>query len=154
MRQHTFLLSEGYWKASGTFRDEHGKEYPVSGETIIRHLDGKWVKKGVMRVVADRPINFHNDYEIEPLQDGAQQTNWTSHNPGLGPLTGTFAIDGDQLVSDYQTADQQYKGNERFIYQDDDLYQVEGALYKGGKKVSSWTVALQRQPHAASATKH
>jgi hypothetical protein len=154
MRQHTFLLSEGYWKASGTFRDEHGKEYPVSGETVIRHLDDKWVNKGVMRVVADRPVNFHNDYEIMPMQDGAQQTHWTSHNPGLGPLSGTFTIDGDQLVSEYQSADQRYKGNERFAYQDDDLYQVEGTLYKDGEQVSSWSVMLQRQPHAISATKH
>ncbi|MGD8641558.1 MAG: hypothetical protein PVG89_13080 [Gammaproteobacteria bacterium] len=153
MTQHTFLLSEGYWKASGTFRDENNKEYPVTGETIIKHLDNKWINKGVMRVVADRPVNFHNDYEIEPLQAGTQQTQWMSHNPGLGQLYGTFTIDGDELISEYRSAQNSYRGTERFNYQSDDEYQVEGVLYKGDEKVSSWKVILQRQ-HQAESSRH
>ena len=152
MIQHTFLLAEGYWKASGTFRDESNNEYPVNGETIIKHLDNRWVNQGVMRVVADRPVNFHNEYEIEPLQMDALQTRWISHNPGLGQLYGTFKIDGKELISQYQSAQNNYRGDERFAYQNDDEYKVEGVLYKGKKKISSWSVVLKRQPHAVSST--
>ncbi len=153
MSKHTFLLSEGYWKASGTFRDEQGVEYPVSGETIIKHLDTKWVNKGVMRVLSERSVNFTNEYEIEPFALDSKEAHWISHNPALGHLHGTFRITDNELVSEYQSAQNNYRGNERFTYQNDDEYTVEGVLYKGKKKVSSWSVVMQRQ-RAATSNKH
>ena len=99
MSKHTFLLSEGYWKASGTFRDEQNNEYPINGETLIKHLDVKWVNKGVMRVFAKRSINITSEYEIEPLLPGNKETRWVSENPSLGTLLGTFTVSGDELVS-------------------------------------------------------
>jgi hypothetical protein len=154
MSKHTFLLSEGYWKASGTFRDEQNVQYPVSGETIIKHLDAKWVNKGVMRVLGERSVNFTNEYEIEPLAPGSDETQWISHNPSLGHLHGTFRIKEKELRSDYQSAQNNYRGSEVFTYQNDDQYTVEGVLYKGRKKISSWSVVLERQHSAVSNTRH
>ena len=154
MSKHTFLLSEGYWKATGKFWDDQNNEYPVNGETIIKHLESKWINKGVMRVYADRSINFTNEYEIEPLQPGKQQTQWISHNPSMGHLHGTFKIEDDEVVSEYKSAKDNYRGSERFTYQSDDEYKVEGVLTKGKKKVSSWSVVLQRQHTATSKSKH
>jgi hypothetical protein len=154
MSKHTFLLSEGYWKASGTFRDEQDVEYPVSGETIIKHLDDKWVNKGVMRLLAERSVNFTNEYEIEPLAPGDNETHWISHNPSLGHLHGTFHIKDGELLSEYKSAQNGYRGSERFIYQNDDEYAVEGALYKGKKRISSWSVVLQRQHSAVLNSRH
>jgi hypothetical protein len=154
MSKHTFLLSEGYWKATGKFWDDQNNEYPVNGETIIKHLDSKWINKGVMRVYTDRSINFTNEYEIEPLLPGKRQTKWISHNPSMGHLHGTFKIENDEVVSEYKSAKDNYRGSERFTYQSDDEYKVEGVLTKGKKKVSSWSVILQRQRTAASKNKH
>ena len=154
MSKHTFLLSEGYWKASGKFWDDQNNEYPVNGETLIKHLDVKWVNKGVMRVFAERSINFTNEYEIEPIQPGKQETHWVSQNPSLGTLHGTFIVADDELVSEYRSEKNNYRGSERFQYLNDDEYQVEGELYKGKKKVSSWSVVLQRQHHAQAGIRH
>ncbi|WP_455209392.1 hypothetical protein [Kaarinaea lacus] len=154
MSKHTFLLSEGYWKATGTFQDDQKIEYSVNGETIIKHLADKWVNKGVMRILAGRSINFTNEYEIEPLLPGAVETQWISHNGALGHLQGTFRIKGDELLSEYRSEQDNYRGSERFTYQSDDQYTVEGVLYKGRKKISSWSVVLQRQHSAASSTQH
>jgi hypothetical protein len=154
MSKHTFLLSEGYWKATGKYWDDRDNEYPVNGETIIKHLESKWINKGVMRVYADRSINFTNEYEIEPLKPGKKLTQWISHNPAMGDLNGTFKIEGNDVVSEYQSAKDNYRGSERFTYKNDDEYKVEGELIKGDKKISSWVVVLQRQPTATSNNKH
>ena len=154
MSKHTFLLSEGYWKASGKFWDEKNNEYPINGETLIKHLDVKWVNKGVMRVFAERSINFTNEYEIEPFPPGKNVTQWISENPSLGTLHGTFKVNEEDLVSEYKSTKNNYRGSERFQYLNDDQYQVEGELYKGKKKVSSWSVVLQRQHHAHNNTHH
>jgi len=92
MDRHTFLLSEGYWKATGTFQDDQGAEYPLNGETVIKHLGDRWVNKGVTRILAERSVNFNNDYDIEPLAPGAMETHWSSQNPALGPLYGTTGL--------------------------------------------------------------
>lgn len=154
MTKHTFLLTEGYWKASGKYWDDRQNEYPVNGQTIIKHFDSKWINKGVMCVYASRSINFTNEYEIEPLQDGNDTLKWISHNPSMGHMFGTFTITDNELVSEYQSEKEQYRGSERFVYQDDNRYKVEGKLYKGGDIISSWSVTLERQPYATSATHH
>ena len=107
-----------------------------------------------MRVYADRSINFSNEYEIEPLQPGKQKTKWISHSAAMGHMHGTFKISDDQLVSEYKSAKNNYRGCERFTYQNDDQYKVEGELIKGGKTVSTWSVVLQRQRSAVSGSKH
>lgn len=154
MSKHTFLLCEGYWKATGKFWDDKNNEYPVNGETLIRHLGAKWVNKGVMRIFAERSINFTNEYEIEPLASGKQETNWISNNSSIGHLHGTFKVEDDALISEYQSAKGGYRGSERFVYKTDNQYQVDGELFKGKSKISSWSVVLERQHQASSATHH
>jgi len=154
MTKHTFLLSEGYWKASGKYWDDQNHEYPVTGQSIIKHLDSKWINKGVMCVYASRSVNISNEYEIEPLQKGSNTLNWISTNPTMGHVVGRFTIKGKELVSEYQSQQKKYRGSERFVYQNDDQYKVTGKLYKDNKVISSWEVTLNRQPLAGSATRH
>ena len=152
--KHTFLLTEGYWKASGKYWDDQNNEYPVSGQSIIKHFDTKWINKGVMCVYASRSINFTNEYEIEPLRKGSNTLNWISANPALGHITGSFTILDKELVSEYQSEKNKYRGSERFVYQNDNQYRVEGKLYKGDDIISSWEVILERQLPAGSSVRH
>jgi hypothetical protein len=154
MAKHTFLLKEGYWKASGKYRDDRDNEYPVSGQSIVKHLASKWINKGVMCVYADRSINFTNEYEIEPLQSGKKTLDWISHNAAMGHIYGSFTVKDKEIVSEYQSEKNKYKGTERFVYKSDNKYVVEGKLLKGGEIVSTWTVTLERQSAAMSAKHH
>jgi len=154
MTKHTFLLAEGYWKATGKYRDDRENEYPVSGQSIVKHLERKWINKGVMCVYATRSINITNEYEIEPLQPGNNTLNWISHNATMGHIYGSFTIHDKELISEYQSEKNQYRGNERFVYKNDNKYIVEGELLKDGEIVSAWKVTLERQPTATSSKRH
>ena len=71
----------------------------------------------------------------------------------MGHIYGSFTIHGKELISEYQSEKNQYRGNERFVYKNDNKYIVEGELLKDGELVSSWKVTLERQPTGTS-TKH
>src|SRR5260221_8712174 len=96
---HSFLFRPGSWRAEGEYRDASGQAAPVSGETSIRHEEGKWRFEGVLRVRGNRPALQHNRYEIEPMTPGARSTHWTSSNPVLGTLRGRFVLAGDAILS-------------------------------------------------------
>ncbi|HEY5604094.1 MAG TPA: hypothetical protein VIM41_13390 [Gammaproteobacteria bacterium] len=74
--------------------------------------------------------------------------------PRLGAFVWHYRIEDNELVSEYRSAQNNYRGSERFTYLDDDYYTVEGVLYKGRKKVSSWSVVLRRQHGAKSRNRH
>jgi len=154
MSKHTFLLAEGYWKASGKYWDDKNNEYPVTGQSIIKHLDSKWINKGVMCVYASRSINITNEYEIEPLKKGSNTLNWISSNAAMGHVVGQFTIKDQELLSEYRSQQNQYRGRERFVYQNENQYKVTGKLYQGNKVVSSWEVTLMRQTAVGSTTRH
>jgi hypothetical protein len=141
---HTFLLKEGNWYASGMLWDEHEIEVPIAGHSFIEHREGKWFNHSMMRLLADPPIELKSEYEIEPVPEGKASTVWKSFNPSLGMMAGTFSVVGDSILSSYRSESGEYSGSEYFLMEDDSTYQVKGVLFKGTIKVSSWEAMLTK----------
>ena len=138
-------MKPGSWRAEGEYRDAAGRPAPVSGETTIRHEDGKWHFDGVLRVLGDRPALQHNRYEIVPLSDGARSTHWSSSNPVLGTLAGRFVLAGDAILSFYASPTGRYRGYECIQQRDERRYSVRGAMMDEDKVISSWALELTAQ---------
>jgi len=120
----------------------------VSGETTIRHAEGKWHFEGVLRVRGDRPALQHNRYEIEPFASGARSTHWSSANPVLGTLQGRFVLAGDAILSFYANATGRYRGYECLQQRDERRYSVRGAMMEEDKVVSTWALELTGEARA------
>lgn len=142
---HTFLMEEGKWYASGVLFDEHEVEVPVAGHAFIEHQHDKWLNHSMMRLLTEKPLEFTNEYEIEPIPEGKAWTSWTSFNPSLGRMTGTFVIVGDSILSTYRSETGEYSGSEYFLREDENTYQSVGTLFRGAVKVSSWEAILSRE---------
>lgn len=140
---HTFLFEEGCWKAEGFFRDAEGYTVLVMGETRIVHGEHRWVMDGFMEIEGDVPRRIENRYVIEPF-NGRDTARWSSENPALGPLRGTFTIVGDSILSGYSDEGGAYSGMEYLRLMDGDSYINRGALLGDGGLVSSWSVTLRR----------
>ncbi|MGC9373175.1 MAG: hypothetical protein ACP5DY_07615 [Thermovirgaceae bacterium] len=140
---HTFLFEEGRWKAEGFFRDARGHTVLATAETCILHSWDRWVMEGFIEIEGEVPRRIENRYLVEPF-DGRDITSWTSENPALGTLRGTFTIVGDSILSCYSDASGEYGGMEYLRFIDGDSYINRGALLKEGELVSSWSVTLRR----------
>lgn len=142
--KHTFFVQPGSWTASGRFLDEKEVEISIIGSAEIVHHEDTWVNRSTMRLLADPPVALANHYEIQPLGAGSSTTTWSSLNPSLGRVLGSFSLVGDSILSTYRSEDGAYSGAECFLQQDADTYRVWGVLFKGGTKLSSWEAVLQR----------
>jgi len=114
----------------------------VSGETSIRHEEGRWLFEGVLRVKGDRPALHHNRYDIEPFSAGARSTHWTSNNPAIGALRGRFVLAGDTILSFYASPTSRYRGFESLKQMDERRYAARGALLEEDKVLSTWALEL------------
>ena len=114
----------------------------MSGETTIRHEEGKWHFDGVLRVRGDRPALQHNRYEIIPLLEGARSTHWSSSNPVLGTLSGRFVLCGDAILSFYANPTGRFRGYECLQQRDERRYSVRGAVMEEDKVISTWALEL------------
>lgn len=145
---HTFLLEEGKWYASGELFDEHEMEVPIAGHAFIEHQEGTWLNHSMMRLLTDKPLEMISEYEIVPFPKDRNWTVWTSFNPSLGRMSGTFVIVGDSILSSYRSESGEYSGSEYFLKEDDNTYQSAGVLFHGDVKVSSWEAMLTREETA------
>lgn len=143
--EHTFLLKPGVWTARGHFITPDGAVAQAEGRTGISHEPEAWRLKGFMRVLLDDPIEFSNDYEIEPMEPGVLAAKWVSRNPDLGALRGNFAIAGDAIISVYRSDDGQHEGSETLLLLADGSYLSRGALFSGGELASTWAFILQME---------
>jgi hypothetical protein len=135
-------LKEGNWRAEGEYRDASGRAAPVSGETVIRHEEKRWLFEGVLRVKGDRPALHHNRYEIEPFSPGARSTHWSSTNPAIGALRGRFVLSGDAILSFYSSPTGKYRGFECLQQRDAGRYSARGTLLEEDKVISTWALEL------------
>jgi hypothetical protein len=142
---HSFLLRPGRWIADGTFFDGAGHESKAGGYAEIKHERLKWTNSGKMTVQGDSPMSFENTYEIRPFDSGSDTTHWSSLNPGVGRLLGTFTVIGDAIVSLFESEDRKFRGQETFIRLSDQAYRAIGTFFDGDRKVSSWSVTLRQQ---------
>ena len=141
---HTFFVQEGSWTASGRFFDEQESEIPLVGSAGIAHEEARWINRSAMRLLTEPPVELTNEYQIEPLPAGSASTRWSSFNPSLGRMSGTFTIIGDSILSTYRSEDGAYCGAECLLQDNVDTYRVWGVLFKDGEKLSSWEAVLKR----------
>ena len=142
--KHTYLLEEGKWCAVGTYIDEHGSLLQAEGETVTTHQPNIWIHDGTMALLLDQPVKFSNRYEINPFQENATCTTWTSHNPALGKLLGTFVIVTDTILSYYHSECGQFHGIESLMQIDEQTYHNRGTLLHREKRMSSWAMDIHR----------
>jgi hypothetical protein len=140
--EHTYLFRQGVWSADGCYRDNEDREFPVRGETRILHGDGKWLLEGKMCLFGDEEKSFSNSYEIEPFGEGRQYTSWISFNPAIGNMAGRFAVIDDTILSEFRSADDRFSGAEALRQINNQTYRSRGALFDGGRLISSWAVTL------------
>lgn len=142
--EHTFLLQEGQWKASGTYYDHKGQATPIHGNAIIQHSEEGWINRSTMQLATEKSVSFENLYEIEPLEAGLEATIWETQHAALGLMTGTLVVVGDALIMSYAAEGGHYTGNETLHKIDDTHYESWGVLWQGDQKISSWTAKMER----------
>ncbi|MDO5294931.1 MAG: hypothetical protein Q4F05_19525 [bacterium] len=140
--KHTYFYTTLEWRARGTYYDEHGKGVPLYGEVSTIKNENQWTLSGFMEVRTQIPMRFTNEYIIKETNDKTT-LSWTSYNPALGTLAGTFEIIGDCMISTYQSEDGRYTGTETLFWKDDFTYYNVGVAFCEGKKMSSWTATLK-----------
>ncbi|MEP7242964.1 MAG: hypothetical protein ABI885_04685 [Gammaproteobacteria bacterium] len=143
---HTFLFTPGIWSGVGTFWTEDGKPEPADGYTEITHRQDCWLLAGSLKVKSSPPVEFVNNYFIEPPVSEAISMRWTSENSAIGKLKGSFSIVGPSIVSLYRCeGGAGYYGTEHLMQLDPDHYEACGVLLLDGRRLSSWRVALTRK---------
>ena len=115
----------------------------MTGETVIRHEEKRWLFEGVLRVKGERPALHHNRYEIEPFSPGSLSTHWTSTNPAIGALRGRFVIAGDAILSFYASPTGKFRGYECIQQRSKGRYSVRGTMMDEDKIISTWALELE-----------
>lgn len=145
MSNHTYILEEGVWKASGLFYDEFNNEFTLEAETRTVHNDEEWIHEGSMLVKSKKPLEISNRYEIIPFVKNKDFTNWVQFNPSLGIITGKFMIIDNVILSDYRSETGEYTGTEVLIQIDEKTYINKGFAFRGNMKLSSWAAELKKR---------
>ena len=115
----------------------------MSGETTIRHEEGKWRFEGVLRTATSPPAEHRTVYEIQPMPPGNFATPWTSKSAAFGTLNGRFIVVGDAILSAYESATGRYRGQDTILRRDERHYSARGTLLDGGKILSAWSFELR-----------
>ena len=139
---HSYLLQPLVWTAQGTYYDGEGHAFPLTGQSRLRRGDGLWQLEGEMAVAAPQPLKFWNNYTISRAEDPST-LRWTSYNPALGTLTGTFTFVADCIISVYASQGGTYSGTETLWLQADGSYYNAGVSLCRGSRMSSWTAVLR-----------
>ena len=138
---HTYFDDGSVWKASGTYYDETGAAYGVTGRCEAKRDETDWTLDGYMEVAfPNNPTRFTNKYSIAETCS-PYTLKWESHNPALGTLNGVFELVGDSVLSLYTG---EYSGTETLTQIDEDEYDAVGAAFHNGKRMSAWSVSLKR----------
>lgn len=147
--EHSFLLREGVWRATGTFWDATGSAAQVEGETRIVHADGQWTCEGVMRIAGSGQGETRTRYEVTPFAPGGRAAHWTSHSHAFGALRGRFVVAGDAILSFYASATGRYRGFECIQRIGDAHYRARGTLVEDDRILSTWAVELKSRIKSA-----
>lgn len=139
--EHTYLFCPGRWRAEGTYYDDMGRPFPLTGWSELVRGAGEWTLEGALEVRCSPPVCFSNRYQIRET-DRPHTLAWRSFNPALGELEGTFELAGESILSRYVSRDRIYSGCEVLTLREDGSYYNAGVSMKRGRRVSAWTARL------------
>ena len=140
--EHPYLLQPLVWTARGTYYDGEGRSFPLTGQSRLLRDAHRWQLEGKLSVAAPQSLKFWNKYTISQAEDPST-LRWTSHNPALGTLAGTFTLVGNCILSIYNSPDGIYSGTETLWLQADGSYYNAGVSLCRGQRMSSWTAVLR-----------
>ena len=140
--EHPYLLQPLVWTAQGTYYYGEGHSFPLTRQSRLRRGNRLWQLEGEMVIAALQPLKFWNNYDISQAEDPST-LRWTSHNPALGTLAGTFTLVGNCILSIYNSPDGIYSGTETLWLQADGSYYNAGGSLCRGQRMSSWTAVLR-----------
>lgn len=139
--EHTYLFRTGCWRAEGTYYDEAGHSFPLTGWSEVVRTSQEWTLDGALEVRCSPPLSFANRYQIHGT-DRPYTLAWRSFNPALGELEGTFELAGESILSRYVSRDRVYSGCEVLTLREDGSYYNAGISMKNGRRMSAWTARL------------
>ena len=142
--EHTYLLRPGTWRAEGTYYDETGRAFPLTGRSKLVRSEEQWRLEGELETAAPQPLRVTNRYVIRET-DRPFTLTWQSFNPVLGVLEGTFELAGESILSRYVSRDRVYSGCEVLTLQADGSYHNAGVSMKNGRRMSAWTAVLSEE---------
>lgn len=139
--KHSYFFDSLRWNAAGTYQDENGNAFPLTGEVKIIHTETEWKLDGYMEVNFSEPFRFTNCYRIFSTKQDTT-LRWESYNPALGKLQGTFEIVGDWIISCYRSENGTFSGTETLLQKSASEYENAGISFQNGMKMSSWSAVL------------
>lgn len=142
--EHTYLLRPGRWRAEGTYYDDAGQAFPLTGRSELIQDGPERRLEGWMEVAGPQPLRFANHYTIRET-DRPCTLAWRSENPALGVLEGTFELAGESILSRYVSPDRVYSGCEVLTLQGGGRYYNAGVSMKHGRRMSAWTAILREE---------
>lgn len=143
--KHTFLVKEGLWVVRGFYYNDCDEALTLKGETTVSHYEGLWVREDEMVVtVRGRDVAITHRYTIQPFGVSQGLTTWESFHADIGMLRGVFVVVDDAIISTCMSEVGGYSGSETFVQVDDIRYRSRGVLLQGQKKLSSWSVGMQK----------
>ena len=142
--EHTYLLRPGTWRAEGTYYDETGRAFPLTGRSKLVRSEEQWRLEGELETAAPQPLRVTNRYVIRET-DRPFTLTWQSFNPVLGVLEGTFELAGESILSRYVSRDRVCSGCEVLTLQADGSYHNSGVAMKNGRRMSAWTAVLSEE---------
>jgi hypothetical protein len=129
----------------GTFWDEGKRTREAHGSSIVRHTGPVWEIAGSIELGGEPPVRFQNDYRIAAPREDARVLPWKSDNPTIGPLSGVFFVEGDTILSSFQSREGEFVGSEHMTCLAPNCYRARGLFLRSGAIVSAWSMDLVRQ---------
>ena len=80
--EHIYLLRPGRWRAEGTYYDDAGRAFPLTGRSELIQDGPERCLEGWMEVAGPQPLRFANHYTIRET-DRPCTLAWRSKNPAL-----------------------------------------------------------------------
>lgn len=143
--RHCYLFEPAVWVGSGTFWRGDGEALQAVAVIEVTHRPEVWLLSGSLRVLCSPPVEFMNAYRIEPATRESGTMRWTSEDPTLGKLRGTYSVVGDCMLSVYRCGVRGYHGAEALARMDENTYRATGALLLDERRLSSWQLLLRRE---------
>lgn len=135
--EHTYLFKNARWRAEGFYHTKDGKTVPLTGEATLTRTNEKWTLTGFMDVKFAEPARFENSYTIRPTTNPLEFA-WTSYNPALGALEGTFVALPGIITSSYSAPDGIHSGSEMLMQVSETEYKMQGVLNVDGEPENWW----------------
>ena len=140
-REHTFLLAEGIWRATGMVMHEGGRACAVDGSARVVHHPGRWSLETRYGTLA-----LH--VRVAPLEPDQVVTEWVAPNAELGRLQGQFIVMAGTINTLFECEDRRFRGVEYFSQVSADRYRCRGALFDRRQCVRAWKLVLTRKAGA------